>query len=494
MTWHRGLVTAILVFFCILAFAGANTILPQPDEAVYANPGYNITYNGFPGTTLYELRGYMPLSMAQRTYWQFPLYFFSTAFWFRMAGFGVFQVRLYSLLFALMSLGSWYWIVRRLTGSASAGLLALGLIATDFFFFLGASTGRMDMQCCGLGSAGLAAYLLLRERSLAQAVFWSHVLATLSIISHGVGVLYWLALVYLILTKDRRDLSVRVALCGLAPALAGMGLWSLYILQDLAGFREQMRASVQILSGYWDTTGLSQNSLIRSLQLEWRYRYQGPFGLAAGVGLAQRLKAVILVAYVVPIIGLVISRWYRRSAGLIALSVMTLIAVLYLGLVSPSKFYYYLPHATVFMAASLGAFLAALAYSAPRNRWVAGAAVVVVTGLQLAGIFYRIHQDPYHHSYLPVVRMALDHTAKNSIIMAPGEIWFAVQHDRYMIYDPILGLLSGMVPDLVVWSKTERELQQKHKVSDPATFLYVQRILEGRKLIYEDENYQVYAR
>jgi hypothetical protein len=212
------------------------------------------------------------------------------------------------------------------------------------------------------------------------------------------------------------------------------------------------------------------------------------------VGIAQRLKAVILAAYAIPILGVLFSRRFRRYPGLSVLSVMTLIAVFYMGLVSPSKFAYYLPHVTTFMAASLGAFLCSFASSTPRKRWLAGAAVVLLAGLQLAGILYRVRQDPYHRSYLPVVELVRKNTTSRSIIMATGEIWFGIEHDRYMIYDPALGELSGTVPDLIVWAKTERELQGKHKVSDPALFQHVQRLLDTGRLIYQDEYYQVYLR
>src|SRR5216684_1179966 len=119
--FHVLCVLAVLLVFCILSSATSHTVLPQPDEALYANPGYNLLYNGHSGTTLYELRGYMPMSLAHRTYWQFPLYFFVTPLWFRIAGFGVWQVRAFSMLFGLIGLVSWYWIARILSGSAAAG-------------------------------------------------------------------------------------------------------------------------------------------------------------------------------------------------------------------------------------------------------------------------------------------------------------------------------------------------------------------------------------
>jgi 4-amino-4-deoxy-L-arabinose transferase-like glycosyltransferase len=488
-------VFAILALFCILAIAGAKTFLPQPDEAAYANGGYNIAYNGNMGTTLYELHGfYMPMSLAQHTYWQPPLYFFSTALWFRILGFGLLQVRAFSILFGLLCVASWYWIVRRLTASETAGLLAMALVAVDYFFLLGASTGRMDIMCCGLGSAALAAYMLLRERSLPQAFFWSHLLATLSIVTHGAGILYWLSLVFLILTLDRRRITLRALVSAAVPALAGMVVWGLYILQDPRGFLAQTRAIMDVQSTFWDTTGLSHIPLLRSFQLEWQHRYRAPFGLGPGVGLAQRLKALVLMAYTVPMVAALFFKPFRRRSGLFALAVMTLIAMLFLAAASPSKFAYYLPHVTTFMAASLGAFLFAWADSFPRHRWLAAAVATLVIAIQLAGIFYRIRQDPYHRSYMPAIALLRAHTTPRSIIMATGEVWFGIDHDRFMVYDPNLGKFSGMTPDAIVWAKTDWELQKQHEVSDPVLFRYVQHLLDTAKLAYKDENYLVYLR
>lgn len=484
--------TGILALFCILTIATARSVLPQPDEAVYANPGYNVLYNGHIGTTLYELRGFMPLSVLRITYFQFPLYFFVTPLWFKAVGFGVMQVRAFSIVFGILGVVSWYWIVRLLCGSATAGLVAMLLVSLDFFYMLGAATGRPDMFCAGLGAAALASYLLLRERSLVQALFASHVFATLSILAHPVGVLYWLGLVLLFLINDRRSISVKALAAAAVPAVAGLLLFGGYIAHDPNAFLEQMIRTLAINRDSFDPTGLSSNPLIRTVELEIRNRYIGPFGLGPGVGAAHRLKAVILTMYATAVLGSLLFQRLRRTPGLVQLSLLTWIAVLYLALVSPSKFAYYLPHVTSFMAACLGAFLYAARGALGRKGWLAGAALFLITGLQLAGILYRILQDPYHRNYLPVVELARQHTTPQSIIMASGEFWFGLEHDRYMIYDYKLGAASGTVPDLIVWASTERALHEKARREDPATFEHVQRMLDARKLIYEDSYYQVY--
>lgn len=507
--FHLWRVFSVLLIFCILSVSTSRTLLPQPDEANYANPGYNLLYNGHSGSTLYELRGYlyngqsdmklhdagasMSMSELRRTYCPLPLYYFVTAAWFWIVGFGLGQVRLFSTLFGLLGLVSWYWIGRILSGSATAGLWAMTLVSLDYFYVFSASTGRMDMFCGGLGAASLAIYLLLRERSLVQALFWSHVLATLCILAHPTGVLYWLGLVFLILKFDWKSLSLKPLIAGLVPPLLGMTVLGIFIFQDPQGFQDQMRSTMSNVSGTFDATGLASIKIIRQLQLEWQHRYVEPFGLGSGVGATQRVKAIVFMAYMGAVLGGIGLKRIRRQPGHLILSILALIAIFYLGLVSPSKFYYYLVHVTSFMATCLGVLLYSLS-KMPGLRWFSIVVLSAIAGIQLAGSLYRIRQDGLDRNYLPVVELIKKNTTPTSIIMASPEIWFGLEHDRFMINDPYLGNLSGMIPDVIVLRETERELHKRVRSADPVLFQYVQHILDTKKLIYQDQYYQVYVR
>jgi 4-amino-4-deoxy-L-arabinose transferase-like glycosyltransferase len=121
-TWHRAAAAGIVVVFLVVSMAIALTA--RPDESGYANPGYNLVYNGRMGTTLYQLGDYMPNSLGVYTYWQPPLYFFVTAAWYKLVGFCLTSTRLVSVFFALLAIFCWYAFVRRLLGSVSAALAA----------------------------------------------------------------------------------------------------------------------------------------------------------------------------------------------------------------------------------------------------------------------------------------------------------------------------------------------------------------------------------
>jgi 4-amino-4-deoxy-L-arabinose transferase-like glycosyltransferase len=488
----KRIALAIVAFYLLLSGATLTAIIPMPDEAGYANPGYNLVYNGHLGTTVYELRDFLPLSMAKRTYQTAPLYYFVTAAMYKLCGFGVIQVRILSLLFGMMAMISWFWMVRILCSSERAGLLAMLFVAVDYFFMFSASTGRMDMMCVGLGSAALALYLMLRKRSLARAMFWSHVLATLAILTHPVGLLYWLCLVMLIAKLDWRSLSIKPVVAAVIPCIVGVIFLGAYILEDPQAFREQVEGQVRVVKEAFNDPGLSSIGPLRSLQLEWRYRYQGPFGLGSGVPTAQRLKAIILVAYFAAVLILLIRGRRERWAGQeYLLSVMAIISILYLAFASPSKYFYYLAHITVFLSACLAAAVSCRYRSRQARSIMAGVAIVVV-GVQVSGGIYRALTRGYERSYLAMIDCIKQHTTPKSVIMGGAELWFSLEHDRYVIADPQFGAFDHRWPDIFVMDEMYTGLHEESRTKAPWKYAHVQALLDKATLIYEDAHYRVY--
>ena len=488
----RILGALICAIFLSISVATLLTARPQTDEAVYANPGYNLLYNGRMGTTLYELRGYMPLSMTERTFWQPPLYFLITAAWYRLAGFGLFQVRILSVLFGLLAIYSWFMLGRCLSGSSILALLMSSLVSIDYFFVLGASQGRMDMMCAALGVAAIAVYLRLRVRSFPSAIFWSHALATMSVLTHPVGVGYWLGLMLLIVYFDRRALSFKILLLAAAPCLLGAAGWGLYIAQDPIAFVTQMRRSLELNKYSFEMPNLSSIGFIRNLQLELRFRYLGPFGFGPGLGLVQRAKTLVLIAYVVGVVGTFLLSRSRERRNTIVLPALAVVAILYLALVSPSKFVYYLPHTTMFMAACLAAFLYYLKLSARRKQIVLAAALTLVGGIQMGGLLYRVHQNPYGHSFVPAVASIVHNSAPGTVVVGSGELWFRLQPDRSVLHDPALGFRNGMKPRIFVMDPLYRELNERDRKAGSPIYPWVRDYLNQSHSVYADGYYQVY--
>jgi len=168
-----------------------------------------------------------------------PLYLVTLAGWIKLVGFSVLSVRFLSVLCGAGLIGAGYIIVRKLTGSIFASLIAASLIATDYTVLLSAATARMDTMTAVFGYASLAAYLSFRERSLNKAVLFGTICAAGSLFAHPVGIIYsggmLLAALYLDYpsrprrTDDRRSVLQwhHLALAAI-PYVAATAIWGLY--------------------------------------------------------------------------------------------------------------------------------------------------------------------------------------------------------------------------------------------------------------------------
>jgi 4-amino-4-deoxy-L-arabinose transferase-like glycosyltransferase len=496
----RQIQAAILVCYLLLNISVALTGRPQTDESVYANPGYNLLHSGRMGTTLYELRGFMPLSLAERTYWQPPLYFLTTAAWYRLFGFGLLQTRFLSTLFGALVICCWCVIARSLLQSKTAQWLVPGLVAVDYFFVIGSSTGRMDIMCAALGIASIATYVSNRQKSLFSAIFWSHGLATFAILTHPAGLSYWLGLAFLVLYFDRRSLSLQHLAAAAVPCVAGGLLWGSYIAQDPAAFFAQMQGILDLNKGSFTAGHWSDIAVVRNLQKELVFRYAGPFGLTSGVGLLNRLKSLVLLAYATGVFGLLLLT--RRSRDLVVFPILALLSFSYLAFASPSKFSYYLPHTTMFMAACFGVFVSHLRTWGTRPagnlavrmpKALLAAAVMMVAGVELSGLIYRIVQDPLHRSYLPAIAAIRKNSKPGSLVMGSGELWFQLYSERQVRYDPALGFRNHLKPSLFVMDTAYDALHERDREADPAIYAYVRDSLARSQVVYSDGYYRVYV-
>ena len=487
-----GRATALILgFYLVLSLGTMFTVRPGTDESGYASPAYNLLYNGRMGTTIFELRGYMPLSMAERTYQQPPLYFLTLALWYRLVGFGLIQTRLLSVLSGFVALYSWNVIARSLFESANVAWIVTGLVSIDYFFVLGASQGRMDMMCAALGIAAIAVYLSRRKESFRTAMFWSHVLATMAVLTHPAGLSYWFGLAFLILYFDRRLLSPKSVALAAVPCLIGGLSWGAYIAQDPKAFFDQLHVNLYINAHSFEAGHWSSNVVIRNIQQEVVLRYAGPFGLVAGVGWANRLKAFVLLAYAIGIAGTLVMS--RRRPKLLAFPALTILSFLYLCLASPSKFPYYLPHTTMFMAACFAVFVCHLELPDAPRKWMLTAAVLVVAAIQVSGSLYRIYQDPYRRSFLPAVAALVHHSPPGSLVVGGGELWFELQPQRRVLYDPSLGYRNGLKPAIFAMDPLYYEIHEQDRRANPPIYAYVQSFLDSSELVYDDGHYRVYV-
>ena len=175
----------IVAVYLGLGLTNAISRPPSCDEGWFGDAAYNLAYRGFMGTTVLDpasstWKSVKLTGIDRHTYWVMPLSLVANAAGFGIFGFGIFPMRLLSLLWGGVALAAWGLILWKLTGQPLVTLGSLGLIAVDYHFLLGAADGRMDMMTVALGWSGVAAYLLLRERRFAVAVLVSQSLTAMA--------------------------------------------------------------------------------------------------------------------------------------------------------------------------------------------------------------------------------------------------------------------------------------------------------------------------
>lgn len=215
----------VLALYLVLALTSAASKAPWVDEGWFASPAYNLITHGHMATHVLEPAGTWLEGIDHYTYWIMPADILAQAAWYKVFGFNLFTMRALSVAWGLFALAALYWVARHLTNDARLAPLAAALLALDYGFVQFTSSGRMDAMCVATGLAGLAAYLSLRRRSLVAAVLASQAFVALSGLTHPLGLLPFLGLLYLTLRLDRRRLRWRHALWAVAPYVAGVLAW-----------------------------------------------------------------------------------------------------------------------------------------------------------------------------------------------------------------------------------------------------------------------------
>src|SRR5262245_18127576 len=290
------LMAASATLFIALTVGHTITQRPWSDEGWFANAAYNLAANGFMGTTVFEpseqLKG-----IQTRTYWVMPLYLALESAWLKVVGFSLFKYRLLSLFFGLIGLAAWFSIMRSLWKNTALAGLAVCLIGLDYYYISSSSFGRMDIMCAALGFAGLAAYLRLRERNWLLAVFISHALVCASGMSHFLGIMPLVGLVFLTFYYDRDKVGIKAVGVAAIPYVIGAAGWGWYILKAPSDFIAQFSSNAtsnQRMSGF--------SNPLKAIASEIKDRYMVGYGLGShSVGHSDlvALKALILLALLI---------------------------------------------------------------------------------------------------------------------------------------------------------------------------------------------------
>jgi 4-amino-4-deoxy-L-arabinose transferase-like glycosyltransferase len=476
------------VFVC-LAASTALTRAPYCDEGWFASPALNLVQNGFMGTTVLDPAGISDRCELQgiqkHTYWALPLHFLVQATWYRVVGFGLFAMRALSVVSGIFAVGAWYTIIWKLAGNSRVALLGAALLGVDQVYVWVAADGRMDMMSLALGSGGLAAYLVLREKHPRAALLVAGTFIALAGLTHPNAITAFFAMA-IFAFPDRHRIGWSGLALSAVPFVVLAAAYGLYILQSPADFVAQMKCNG---SG---RLGLAHP--LQALKDEVEVRYGNwLFGLGPSSTGFARAKVLLLAGYILALFANIAIPEIRRSR--VQKMVLTLTAVNFLSLAFLNlKFTNYLIYMIPLYAAGLAIFVNWCWQRRVLRRTIVAGLVAFVT-LQLVSSVHRMARlDTYHRNYLPAAAFLQQRLATGQKVIGSAALAFQVGFDR-VTHDDYLGFYSGQQPEFLFLDDDSQAGLDYIRRNRPDQARYVNRVLSGDfRLIYQHNSYEVYQR
>lgn len=479
------LLLVLAVALCVvLSSYAAYHRSPWSDEGWFSSASYNLATRGVMATTVMETAGTDYTRMDQRTYWVMPLFLLGQAAWYLIFPADLFWTRAFTILWIPFTLAAYYLLLRKLLGAFTAAWASI-LLALTYHFIDNASFGRPDLMCLGLGLAGLAVYVMRRERHFTSAFFLANACMALSLFTHPNGVYHLGALAALVLLYDRRRLNLPALAAGAVPYLVLGAAWGLYAMQDPEAFRDQLRANGT--NGRWTQT-LNPFAIVIN---EIRDRYLPAYGFVTR-GSAV-LKASALLAYLAGIAGVLASRELRRRPEA---RLMLLLVLVYFAEMSVfnQKLSYYLIHIIPFYAAVLALWLTWLWDRFPKLRLAVGAAVVLLIGVECAGIALRAFTRSYIPALRPAAEFVKSRTGPNDRIVATGALVYEFGFTDRLRDDMYVGLRSGRAPDVIVVENLYELTYAIWKDERREDMRRIRERIDSYELVYDHAGYKVYMK
>ena len=492
----------ILVLYGLLASWQAHTGYAWDNEAWFADPALNLLNKGFMGTTILESQGTWMEGLDRHTYWILPLHILAQASWYKVFGFSLLTLRWLSIFWGAGILFAWYSLMCRLSPDPRIALLTVGLLAVDNHFISVAALGRMDAMCAALGWAGCAVYVCLRERTLRVAVLLGNVLVAASCFTHPCGSLYFVVLSVLTFYYDRARLGWREVAVAVAPYVAGLSAWGVYISRNPAQFWSQFSGNASGIAS--EFTEMNRWSGLRSpfkaFYGEMR-RYLGAFDWYIPVSFWTRLQISILAVYALGIICALCTPSIRRKPGyqvlLLSGFLFYSLMALFEGLKSSPYIVHTLPLAAALLAVSTGSYVWADAscHRPPWTRGVAVATLAIFLGLQLGYGIQNNWIPRKQLDYAATLEFLMNHTTPSSQIVGGAELAFQLGFDAHFIDDPRLGYYSGKRPDFIVANSLYDGWFTRSQARYPEIYKHIQRVLStSYRGVFHNSSYTVYQR
>lgn len=246
---NRIALAALIVLYLTVSLAHLAVVPPiHEDEAWQASVGWKLATEGVFGSDMFA-----GLGRADERYYGFlPVHPALLAATFRIAGLGLFQLRLETVILGAAVLVLTYAVARRLW-SPSVGIAAVGFLLfvrldpvarmtpTGILFLDAPRIGRYDVAVPVFGLAALLVFLIAREKRerSAGSTWWyglAGLLTAAAALSHVYGA-FWFAIILVLAVADRtgpRDV-LAFATAFLLPCFAYVA----YVLRDIEAWKIQ---------------------------------------------------------------------------------------------------------------------------------------------------------------------------------------------------------------------------------------------------------------
>jgi 4-amino-4-deoxy-L-arabinose transferase-like glycosyltransferase len=467
------------------------------DEAWFTSPALDLVTRGKFGTLLLDpagshLRLYRADAFLQgineHTYWVMPLHLLQLAAWGKLFRFSVFSMRVPSVLWGGVALGSIGLIVKRLYDGSGAAFIGAAVLAIDFGFLSGAADVRMDMTCAALGLAALAAYLCLREISFQGAVIAAHALAAASVFTHPNGVFTSAGLLLTMLWLDRPRVRPLTAAWIAVPYLLPGLLWAIYCWHAPAEFAAQMSAN----------SAARASDLLAPWRGVWREingRFRNHFFPEGGIG---KVKIIGLLLYLAALGILTFAKKLRKKRGCQLLLWLTLLQFLCLSVFANLKVPYYLVYILPYFAAATGIATSYLWSSyGLRVRALCTIALVCYAAVQTAVVMNLTFVTAgYRNEYTPVIAYLKSTLQPDDLIMGPAQLGFSLGFENPQLVDDVwFGYWSGRRPTILVvdrgYYKPVIEAATSRGMPRPG---YFDELFKSYQLVLEAKDYSIYRK
>jgi hypothetical protein len=296
-----------------------------------------------------------------------------------------------------------------------------------------------------------------------------------------------MSLVFVTVYSDwRRIRPAHVALAGIPYVVAAAG-WTLYILQSPADFMAQFGSNA---SGRLELFHTPVTVLRRAIE----QRFLAPYGLAAGLPAAARLKGIVLAIYTVSLVAAFADKRIRQHRGSRILLVLAAGNVIGLTMIDSFDTGWYLIHLIPFAIAVVAVVANSWWTSGRAPRAVIALTLGLLIAIQLTVSVSRIAKNN-RSDFLAAADFLRDRLSGYKLVMASAEFGIPLQFDRRLIDDFRLGYRSGKRPDLIVMDKPRYCLWTGLlRDQDAGNYRYIQHLLSSYRIVYDHGAYRMYQR